>query len=165
MTEETPVILTMNTTRVVWNRPFSITLLMNSEWGIENGVGVNEILKTAENIRVLVVDSPTSECVAACSRCSAEAPIIILGGFTTTTDRKWDAFMWTTCRAQCTSSRLHFRSPLALAFQLPVVGVVFSSPFDIISKSPRASKSKKSLQQQSTSFSSSSDALHSNDVS
>jgi hypothetical protein len=142
-------VLQLGTRQTVVGFPFTATITMSAEWRRARGFLPEDILRAGQAAAVVLVDGDRS-LVTSCAKCggspSSKKRIATLGlspnrSFGPQPDPECpgrETFTWDLCKVACTSSRLHFKSRLAIAVQLPGAPLCISESFEALSKPPAA---------------------------
>jgi hypothetical protein len=136
----------MSTQRVIANKAFVVRVVMDAAWRRAHGIGAEDVMRAAQPMRVVVVESARRERIASCPKCGrngareivvmALSPRCVFGPCPVpSSGGALEVFTFDACRVTCTSSRVHIRSALALAFDIRGLReTVLSEPFEVVSK-------------------------------
>lgn len=136
-----PATVELPSPTIVANKTFVVTLRMGNEWRREKGITAENVMHAAQPMHVVVAESPTKERVRMCPKCGSEgrdvatlslSPRCVFGPISDPDGT--ERFVFDLCRMSCTSTRVHFRSAISLAFDFGTDLVVVSEPFEVISK-------------------------------
>lgn len=125
---------------------------MGSEWRTANGFQEEDIFRCGQRAEVLLLEGNVPEMpVKSCSKCrKVRRPVVELrtsgvSSFMSPVPGTpgLERFRWDNCRTGCSSSRLHLGSRLVLAMHIGTC-VVLSEPFELLSKKPVGTGSRRS---------------------